>query len=554
MKIYSLIVCLLATAVFVVTAQTPSLSKNKYGATQLVVKQKPYLLLAGEVYNSSASNISYMQQLMPKIKEANINTLLVPVSWEMIEKKEGEFDFSIVNELLALARKHQIKLGILWFGTWKNGISPYVPLWVLKDVNRFKRVKNISNENTMTLSPFCEATLLADTKAYVALLNHIKKIDALENTVIAIQVENEVGVFAQTKDYCKESIEAFQNQVPTTLINYLQKNINSLEIELKNAWEKNGFKKNGTWTEIFGVNDMTDLFFMAWHYASYIQQIAAAGKKVYALPTFVNCWMPATPTPNPRPNYTTPGKYPSGGPVIMVADIWKAAAPAIDILTPDIYGSDFDLQASFFHKPNNPLFIPETNAIPGRAVYSFTQHNAICFSPFGIDDKTDLVKEEYGLLQQLASVILENQGSKNMQGFYKKDTTSSIDIPFNQNTTIRVYFKRPFNRVNEVIDSTASAYGVFIKLNEEAFLIAGKNIWVSAFSNNATSETWIKQAEEGTFKQGKWITNGIHNGDEAGFLWSKKTPVYRIKSDPTIVPFSNTPPAIFKFQVVSYSK
>jgi beta-galactosidase GanA len=520
-----------------------------------MVHGKPYLMLAGELYNSSASNLTYMKQLLPQLAAHHINTVLLPVTWENIEPQEGVFNFSSLDSMLLLARKHQLKIGVLWFGTWKNGTSPYAPLWVLKDVTRFTRVKNKQQENTMTLSVFCEATQKADIKAYTALMQHIAQVDKQQNSIIAIQVENEVGVFGQSKDENAASLQAFNNTVPTGLIQYLQKEKDSLQIELKTAWQSNGFKTTGSWKEVFGNNEMTDLYFMAWHYAKYINTIAAAGKKIYGLPTFVNCWMPPTPTPNPRPNYNAPGRYPSGGPVIMVMDIWKAAAPAIDIVSPDIYGKDFDLQANYFHTYNNPLLIPETNAVAGRATHVFANHAAIGFSPFGIDDKYASVKEEYELLQQLSPLITQYQGSAKLIGFYKKEQDSVLaTIPFNADVELNIFGKRPYYRANEKMDSSNTAYGLFIQLNNEECIIAGKNIWVSASSNNQQKQVWLKDAQQGIFSNGKWIMQAMHNGDEAGYLWSKQTPVYRIKKDPTIVPVNDAAAAIFKFIIISYPK
>lgn len=537
------------------TAQIPALQKNQYGAVQLTVKGKPFIMLAGELYNSSASNIEYVAKLFPQLAASNLNTVLLPVTWENIEPTESQFNFTHVDQLIQLARKNKLKIGLLWFGSWKNGTSPYAPAWVLKNVSRFKRVKNQQQENTMTLSPFCEATQKADMLAYTALLKHIATVDNKENTIIAIQIENEVGTLGQSKDESLESNQAFNSEVPAKLLEYLQKEKTQLQPEIKTAWQQNGFKMKGSWKEVFGNDTMTHLYFMAWYYAAYINDIAARGKKIYALPTFVNCWMPATPSPNPRPNYTTPGRYPSGGPVIMVMDIWKAAAPAIDIVSPDIYGKDFDLQAAYFHNYNNPLLIPETIAVTGRATTVFAKHQAIGFSPFGIDDKHQSMKEEYAMLINLLPLITKYQGSQKLIGFYKKPNDSLLaEIPMNKDVLLKVFCKRPYYKANETIDSNANAYGLFIQLSDDAFVLAGKNIWISAQSKNEEQEVWLKNAQEGYFKNNSWVTNGLHNGDEAGFLWSKKTPVYRIQPSPIIIPIADAPMAIFSFKLITYPK
>ena len=537
-------------------AQLPSLTKNEYGVTQMVVKGKPFMMLAGEVYNSSASDSTYMASTMTKLKNANFNTVFVPVSWELIEPIEQQYNFSSIDQLISIARRNNLKLVFLWLATWKNGISPYAPIWLMQNTEKYGRVKDSSGKNTQTLSAFCTATLEADKKAYVQVMKHIAKVDAKENTIIAMQVENEVGVFGQTRDYSTQANDTYAKNVPQQLIEYLVKNEATLEIELKTAWKDNGSKTSGSWTEVFGNNDFTGLFFMAWQYGSYVNKIATEGKKILPIPTYVNCWMPATPTPNPRPNYTRPGTYPSGGPVIMVADIWKAAAPAIDILSPDIYGNDFDLQAGFFHRKDNPLFIPETKAIAGRATYAFVNHNAICFSPFGIDNQTDSMKDEYGILQQLSPLILKYQGSGKMKAFYRNDNdTIGGSIKLNKEVMVTVHLTRPyFRRDEEVYDKGRypSTYGIIIQTSDSECIVAGKNIYVSAKSTDANKEVWLRDVWEGNFMNGKWKSNALMNGDEAGFLWSKKTPVYRVKTNPTIYPSLPTPPAIFKMKAMVY--
>ena len=106
-------------------------------ATQLVVDGKPFLVLGGELNNSSASSLEYMKPLWPRIVATHLNTVLATVTWELIEPQEGKFDFKLVDGLLQQARENNLHLVILWFGSWKNGKSTYQPLWVKNDQARF---------------------------------------------------------------------------------------------------------------------------------------------------------------------------------------------------------------------------------------------------------------------------------------------------------------------------------------------------------------------------------------------------------------------------------
>lgn len=535
-----------------VFAQIPQLKKNEYGATQLIVQGEPFLMLCGEVNNSSGSDIPHMEKIMKDLHESNLNSILVSVSWEIIEPQEGVFDFKSVDELIRIARENDMKLGILWFGSWKNGISPYSPDWVISDTKRFERVKNEKGENTRTLTPLCSETRDADAKAFSALMKHIAEVDSKESTILVMQVENEVGTLGQTRDFSTAANKLFESQVPAELIQYLQKNKSNLEIELKTAWVNNDSKTKGTWTEVFGKADETDLFFMAWNYSRYLNAIAEAGKKEYNLPMYCNAWMP-----NPRPNPGKPGNYPSGGPILTVQDIWKAGAPAIDFLSPDLYGGDFKDEAKFFHRTNNPLFIPETKTTNGPGTYAFGEEDAICFSPFGIDNQGKVMEKEYGILNQLMPLITKYQGSGKMHGFFKSQgDTIGRDIVLNKDVTISIKYQGPrqfrlAQKDKNVLGPPRifDCYGLLIQTSENDFVVAGYNISVSAFSNNQKKDVWLKDAWEGTYANGEWNPLALHNGDEAGFLRSGD-PFYRIGA----YRISPSEPAIFHFKAVIYNK
>ena len=201
----------------------PFLRKQRT-STQLMVHGEPFLMLCGEVNNSTGSHVKYLEETLKAHRANNFNSVLVSVSWELIEPKEGLFDFSSVDELLRIARQNDLKLGLLWFASWKNGFSPYAPEWVLSDIHQFKRVKSKDGHNTLTLSPLCEATRDADAKAFSELMKHLAKVDSKENTVIVVQIENEVGVLRQTRDFSDEANNFFMSPAPQKLMDYLVAN------------------------------------------------------------------------------------------------------------------------------------------------------------------------------------------------------------------------------------------------------------------------------------------------------------------------------------------
>jgi len=484
-------------------SQVPHLKKQGT-ATQLIVDGRPFLVLGGELHNSSSSNLEYMKPIWPRMVDLNFNTVLAALSWETIEPVEGEFDFRLVDGLIQDARRHDLRLIFLWFGSWKNGMSSYMPMWVKKDYRRFPRVKIEDGRTIEVLSTLSDASRDADAKAYAALMRHIKAVDGDEHTVIMMQVENEVGVRGDSRDRCDAANEAFTADVPSALMDYLVENKNNMTADLRTRWEAQGFPESGSWEEVFGEVPKTVEAFMAWHYATYIDHVTAAGKAEYDLPMFVNAWLSS--------DDGTPGDWPSGGPLPQVMDIWLAGAPHIDMLTPDIYQPNFAEWCERYTQLGNPLFIPETRSGGENPFYAFGQHDAIGNSPFAVDSlrnpaDTDLAKT-YAVLEQIAPLILEHQGKGEMAGLLLDEENPSVtaelggyELEISLDTVFGWKAKR--------------GYGLIISLGNGEFLGAGNGFRV-LFKPKApaTGLVGIGPVDEGTFVNGKWIPGRRLNGDE----------------------------------------
>lgn len=497
-KIFTTILCLIVLMGTSITkAGVPSkLVKNENGSWQLIVNGQPFIMLAGELHNSSASTIEYMNDLWGPLKSLNLNTVLAPIAWEQFEPQEGTFDYTLIDNMIDNARKNGLKLGILWFASWKNGESSYAPTWVKEDTRRFFRVKNANGKEIETLSPFCENTMKADAQAYKALVEHIKKVDGGTGTVIALQPENEVGVF-QDMDYSKASLKAYEQEVPQALIQYMKKNRKNLRKELLSVWEENGARTSGSWKTVFGDNAWSKSFYTAWQYATYIDHIAAVGKEIYPLPTFCNCWLVQKPE-------DLPGIYPNGGPVSRVMDIWKAAAPHIDVLSPDIYLSDFKNIVADYHRADNPLLIPEAVMSPANAFWAFGEHGALCYSPFGVEDGVSnfVYAQSYQVLNELMPLITKHQGSRRMIGVMKMPGEEERKVTMGD---YELHIKYDAD----------DAYGLIIQTEKNEFVVAGINFKVYFTSTNAKKIGYIKQVWEGGYTTGgEWKPTRLLNGDE----------------------------------------
>jgi beta-galactosidase GanA len=479
-------------------------------ATQLVVDGRPFLMLSGELHNSSSSSLEYMKPIWPKLAAMGLNSVVTPLSWELIEPTEGKFDFALVDGLLAQARNEHQKIVFLWLASWKNGMSSYPPAWVKRDTRRFPLEVEHSSEVEI-LSPMSAATQDADGRAYAALMRHIKEVDGRDHTVLMMQVENEVGVLGDSRDHSDAANKAFASNVPEELTRYLTSHRDTLYPDLRALWDANGNKTAGTWAEVFGNTTRADEIFMAWYYARFIHAVAARGKAEYNIPMYVNTWLAG--------DDTSPGEYPSGGPEPRVVDVWKAAGTALDFYAPDLYASNFVEWCKRYHRDGNPLYMPETNggaAGAANVFYAVGEQAALGFSPFAIesqrDDKGELTAS-YSAISKLAPMLLEHQSAGNMHGFVLDRGNNSVDFTMS-GYTVHVTLDEIFGHGAEV------GFGLIFETGTDEFLGVGKGFRVS-FIPRSGQQVGIAAVDEGTFEDGKWVPGRRLNGDEndQGKFW-----------------------------------
>ena len=520
-----LLVCLsLSIAISTVFAQQPYLRKQGT-ATQLVVDGKPFLVLAGELGNSSSSSAEYMRPIWPKLAALNLNTVLMPVYWELIEPSEGKFEFTLVDALIQDARKNNLHIVPLWFASWKNSMSCYAPAWVKTDQKRFPRSQDRNGNGMEILSPFSKENVDADARAFAAFMRHVKEVDGNNHTVIMVQVENEIGMIPDSRDRSATANALFNDQVPTELMDYLQKKKEQLIPEFQAVWASNGYKTRGTWEEVFGRGPGTDEIFMAWYFAKFANSVTEAGKAVYALPMFVNAALI-------RPGHL-PGQYPSAGPLPHLMDVWRAGAPKVDFLSPDIYFQNFAEWVRKYDRSGNPIFIPE--AFPGpvdsvNALYAVGQHNAIGFSPFSIeslDEATnDAVKQSYSILRQLTPFILERQGTRDIAGLLPESPEQRQPQQLRLGDFILyVTYERPniaaqAGPQNPGVTTASQSSntlsgGLVLALGPNDFIFAGTGITVT-FDVEKPGDPLVGllSVEEGEFENGRWTVGRRLNGDQ----------------------------------------
>jgi hypothetical protein len=485
---------------------------QKDGHFALLVDGKPYLMLAVQANNSSAWP-EYLPKVLPAAETLHANTVELPVYWEQIEAVQGKFDFSLVDLILKQAREHKLRLVLLWFGTWKNGSSHYTPEWVKLDQQKYPFVVNKDGKTLDSPSTFSPARLEADKTAFRALMRHLKQADP-EHTVLMVQVENEVGVWGGVRDYSPEAEKAFAGQVPQALL-------------------KSAEKQPGTWSEVFGED--ADETFQAWCIASYVERVAAAGKAEDPLPLYVNAAMRDPFHPGKAPSYE------SGAPTDNNIALWKAAAPSISVVAPDIYDSKYPnylKMMEFYKRTDNALLIPETGnqAAFARYIFAAIGQGAIGWAPFGLDltrysnqtegpeamekDALKPFAENFELLAQIAGKLAAGNLEGRVRGFSEDPEEHSQTANFERWQAIVSYGLPSFGNWMKAKGNTPPDGGaVILELGADEFLVAGHHCRVDFAPTYAAGKKrlWLK-VEEGSYDAaGNWKTARVWNGDQTDY-------------------------------------
>ena len=499
---------------------------EKDGRFALLVDGQPYLILGGQIHNSSGWP-SELPQVWESMAALHANTVEAPVYWEQLEPQPGKFDFSNVDAIIDGARAHNLRVVILWFGTWKNGNMHYVPTWVKEDTTRFPRIIRADGEPIDVLSPLSRNTLEADKAAFTALMHHLNQIDGEQHTILLIQVENESGNVGSVRDFSQAANREFAGKVPADLLTATG-------------------KQGGTWSEVFAGE--ADEIFQAYHQARYVNEIAAAGKREFDIPYYINVWLDYPAGQLAQRQMDQPGiGYPSGGAVQKLLGLWRKLAPSIDMIGPDIYADDSQFYRETmkaYLRPDNPLWIPETGRSDsfGKFFFYALGEGAIGFSPFGVDrtgwnilgdNPWTAHSRNFGMIAPIDREVarLEFEGKLKTAVEEPGRATQELDFGGWQATVAFGFPQQDGRRAPGTKDAHGSA--LIAQLGPDEFLVTGVD--ASVVFHLPGKLPWIRSqvltAEQGTYENGTWKPVRLWNGDETdrGLCFDGKPTLVRVK-------------------------
>lgn len=501
------LICIFEASGF--AAEMPRVVQD-HGRHSLYVDGRPFFILGGQIHNSSAWP-AVLPQVWSALEFIHANTIEAQVYWEQMEPEPGRFDFTNVDAIVAGAREHQLRVILLWFGTWKNARCHYVPDWIKSDTVHYPRLVDDRGRLTDSLSPLGANTLAADERAFSALMRHLRETDGDRHTVIMVQVENESGSLDSVRDFSADAQKLFSEAVPADVVRGLK-------------------LSPGTWRQVFGASAAEK--FQAYLVARYIDQVAEAGKREYPLPMYVNAWAQSPDDTEPE----APRSYPSGGPAQPVLDLWKTVAHSIDLIGPDMYADGdrtYRRVISAYRRPDNALFVPENSGEPLFARYPFAvlDEGGIGFTVWGLDHvniRSDIesataasypelaaFERSFRVLRSMNAEIARLAFAGKVRAALEGDELPAHIMELGQWKAVASFSSHAGPPPNVAADGVL----LVAELSPDEFLITGFNSRIQFnLAHPGLNERWqIIKTEEGEYVGGEWKVRRQLNGDECDF-------------------------------------
>ncbi len=508
--------------------------------------------------HNSSTGTPWIKEAITATKLVEGNTMEAPVYWYQLEPQEDVYDSFHVKLLIDEARRAGLHLILLWFATSKNGHPNYVPEYVKLQPQVYRLAEDTDGTPIYSMSVHCRETLERDKKAFCFLMDFLKEYDGDEGTVIAVQVENEMGYYQIDRDYSDIGEADYRKDVPAFLhhvdfdeeTSQLSSDIDDDGILVENEDRRQlDMCSNTPWEDYFGYYAAEA--FSAYYTAKYINEIAQAGKKIYNIPMTVNVMLGENSIREPGLCYNT------GAPVSRVLQIWKLAATAIDVIGPDMYvetGKLFDQICESYNKHGNSLYIPESprggmaNAM--NLIRAAGDHDAIGLFAFGAENMLDpenldrirLESEDLALslqiISRMAPLLQKYRGTGRILAITEEEFEHERFIPTAEFLITAKYMRYQqlhlgyTDKVNRFLTKKWRARGILVQVSDYEYFLSGAGLGLDfvkrqykaeykhykAMGSRAYSQLNFLSVEEGHFDEtGEWHIDARRNGDETNF-------------------------------------
>lgn len=514
---------------------------------------KPVYVVGVQAHNSSTGT-DMLDRAVAAAEQYHANTLEAPVYWYQIEPEEDQYCMDSLRALVDRARQANLRLIVLWFGASKNGHPNYVPEYIKLAPERYWIASGPDGAPVASLSPHCPATLERDTLAFSRVMRFLKEYDGETGTVLAAQVENEMGYANTDRDYGKAADRDFEALPDARL----------LAVNLPDADAVGG----PTWRGHFGR--FANEAFSAWHTARYIDRVAAAGKREYDLCCYTNVMIGENGVEESGFSYN------GGSPVSRMLDVWKIAAPHLDLIAPDIYNepkAEYLRIITAYDRADNALFVPESPwGGEANAVNSILAagRGAVGVSVFGCETalagdgallpEARPVAVSLRILAAMAPLLIRYRGTGRVHAFTQDEYAlhQYLRLP-------HYHVDARFTRANPTMPGLGSfinlradenrwmlaerGRGLLVQTGEDEFFLCGSGISVyfirrpepddprgyAHLISRQSSQLNFLTVDEGHFEGDTWVTDRYRNGDETNFgLFSHNAQAVRIRLNPNV--------------------
>ena len=504
------------------------------------VSGKPFMPVGLQAHNSSTGT-GLIKKALRAMAAFGGNCLEAPVYWYCVEPEMDRYDMDLVKGIIDETRTAGLHLILLWFGTSKNGHPNYVPEYIKRQPRTYRLALGPDKAPVPSLSVHCRETLERDKKAFVKFMEFLKAYDGEERTVLAVQIENEMGYANTDRDYSRPADRDYEKPIPEAL----------KAISLKDSGKESITPDSpvSPWKKQFGRH--AHEAFSAWYHSLYVNEIAEAGKQVYPIPMITNVMVG-------EQSFEEPGLcYNAGAATGRMLDIWKAGAPALDVIGPDIYNQnrrEYTRICDAYTRPDNPLFIPESpvrgEANAMNALLAAADYGAVGICCFGAEsalDETGEVLEEcrdmaltMRILSSMAPLLLRYRNTGNVHAFAEDEFETSHYLKLPSYHVVakflrrhKMYFGYTSDTVSEEGRKKAQVRGraLLVQTGPCEFYLGGAGVALdfyrrpapedeecfSHLSSRQSGQLNFLSVEEGYFEGETWVAKMNRNGDETNF-------------------------------------